>query len=78
VYSVVTAGAPEYDQVFSSPPSMPYYFTWGELDGLQDYVIPGHVRPLQQAGYDIKTYVIPGYGHEVMPFAVELTLNLIR
>ncbi|CAG0958450.1 hypothetical protein ANAEL_00481 [Anaerolineales bacterium] len=78
VYSVVTAGAPEFDQIFSPLPSMPYYFTWGELDGLQNYVIPRNVRPLQQAGYDIKTYVIPGYGHEVMPFAIELTLNLIR
>jgi predicted esterase len=78
VYSVVTAGAPEYDQVFSPPSAIPYVFTWGELDGLQDFVIPGHVQPLQQAGYNIKTYVIRGYGHEVSPFAIEQTLNLVR
>jgi predicted esterase len=78
VYGVVTAGAPEYDQVFTSPPSMPYVFTWGDSDGLQDYVIPAHVQPLQQAGYNIKTYIVPGYGHEVSPFSIEQTLNMIR
>jgi predicted esterase len=78
VYGVVTAGAPEYDQVLSSPSFIPFVFTWGELDGLQDFVIPQHVQPLQQAGYNIKTYIIRGYGHEVSPFAIDQTLNLVR
>jgi predicted esterase len=78
VYGVVTAGAPEYDQFFPPPSTMPYVFTWGASDGLQDFVIPEHVQPLQYAGYNITTYIVPGYGHEVSPFAIEKTLNLIR
>ena len=78
VSGVVTAGAPEYDQVFSHPSAIPYVFTWGELDGLQDFVIPQHVKPLQKAGYNIQTYIIRGYGHEVSPFAIEQALNMIR
>lgn len=78
VYGVVTAGAPEYDQVLSSPSTIPFVFTWGELDGLQDFVIPQHVQPLQQAGYNVETYIIRGYGHEVSPFAIEQTLNMVR
>jgi predicted esterase len=78
IYGVVTAGAPEYDQVFPVSSKMSYIFTWGASDGLQDYVIPGHVKPLKDAGYNITTYIIPGYGHEVSPFAIEQTLNMIR
>jgi pimeloyl-ACP methyl ester carboxylesterase len=78
VYGVVTAGGPEYDQEVPPASGMPYVFTWGELDGLQDVVIPYHVKPLQGAGYNIVTYVIPGYGHEVTPFAIEQALNMIR
>ena len=78
VYSVVTAGAPEYDQVFPAPSQMPYIFTWGALDGLQDYVIPGHVKPMLEAGYNIQTYIIAGYGHEVSPFAIEQALNMAK
>ncbi len=68
VYGVVTAGAPEYDQVFPAKNSMPYVFSWGTQDGLQNFVIPQHVQPLQAAGYNIKTVIIPGYGHEITPF----------
>ncbi|MBI3161150.1 MAG: hypothetical protein HYZ23_01505 [Chloroflexi bacterium] len=78
VIGVVTAGAPEYDQGVPPPPDMPYYFSWGENDGLQDYVVPGHVVPLQQAGYSIVISIIPGYGHEVTPYTIEKTLGLIR
>ncbi len=78
IYGVVTAGAPEYDQVFPSSTNMPYVFTWGELDGLQDFVIPAHVRPLLGAGYNITTFIVPGYGHVVSPFAIEQALNMIR
>jgi len=78
VHAVVTAGAPEFDQVLSSPPGIPYIFTWGELDDVQDFVIPYHVNPLIDAGYNITTYIVLGYGHEVSPFAIEQTLNMIR
>jgi predicted esterase len=78
VYGVVTAGAPAYDHIFPPRSGMPYVFTWGDSDGLQKYVIPQDVRPLQKAGYNIKTYIISGYGHEMMPFAIEQALNMIR
>jgi predicted esterase len=78
VYGVVTAGAPEYDQVFPARNTLPYVFTWGALDGLQDFVIPQHVQPLQAAGYNIKTAVVPGYGHEITPFSIDQTLKMIR
>ena len=78
VHGVVTAGAPEYDQGLPPPSSMPYIFSWGASDGLQDFVIPQHVQPLQNAGYNIKTYIVPGYGHEVTPFSIEQTLKMIQ
>jgi predicted esterase len=78
VRGVVTAGAPEYDQIFPPRSGMPYIFTWGEQDGLQDFVIPAHVEPLRDGGYNIATFIIPGYGHEMTPFAIEQALNMIR
>lgn len=78
VAGVVTAGAPEYDQGLPPPPNMLYFFSWGANDGLQDYVVPGHVVPLQQDGYNIVTAIIPGYGHEITPYSIEQTLKLVR
>jgi hypothetical protein len=78
VYGVVTAGAPAFDQNVPPPVGIPYVFTWGELDGLQDYVIPGHVVPLQGMGYNIVTYIVPGYGHEVTPLSIEQALMMMR
>jgi hypothetical protein len=41
-------------------------------------VIPQHVQPLQAAGYNIKTVIIPGYGHEITPFSIEQTLKMTQ
>jgi len=78
VRGVVTAGSPEFDQGNPPPSSMPYVFTWGSNDGLQDFVIPQHVQPLQSAGYNIKTVIVPGYGHEITPFSIDQTLAMIK
>jgi predicted esterase len=78
VYGVVTAGSPGFDPIYPSNPAMPYVFSWGELDGLQNFVVPENVQPLQVAGYNVAVYIIPGYGHEMTPFAIEQTLNMIR
>ncbi len=84
VYGVVTAGSPGFYDIYDNEifyPArfdMPYIFTWGELDGLQDFVVPQDVKPLQDAGYNIAVYFVPEYGHQMTPFAVEQTLNMIR
>lgn len=71
VAGVVTAGAPSLDPIEPSQFDLPYFFTWGSLDGLQDFVLPSSVYPLIDRGYNVRFQTIPGAGHEVTPFAVE-------
>jgi predicted esterase len=78
VRGVVTAGAPEFDQGVPPPASVTYIFSWGANDGLQDFVIPQNVQPLQKAGYNIKTVIVPGYGHEITPFSIDQTVKMIK
>jgi hypothetical protein len=56
---------------------MPYVFTWGEFDGLQDLVLTEHVYPLVDRGYNnINYFVISDAGHEVTPYAIETAIDL--
>jgi hypothetical protein len=73
----VTAGAPDLDD--GTPvENIPYIFTWGELDGLQDYVLPESVYPLINQGFNVRYEIIPGAGHEVTMDAVEAAIGIIK
>jgi predicted esterase len=76
VGAVVTAGAPDLS-AGKPTENMPYVFTWGELDGLQDMVLPAHVYPLVDQGYNnINYFIISGAGHEVTPYAIDTAIAL--
>lgn len=75
VAGVVTAGAPEFDAIFPTR-NIPYIFTWGELDGLQEFVLP-MVAPIQRRGYNVRTMIVPGVGHELSQYAIDQTLMLL-
>lgn len=75
VAGVVTAGAPEFDAIFPTR-NIPYIFTWGELDGLQEFVLP-MVTPIQRRGYNVRTMIVPGVGHELSQYAIDQTLMLL-
>lgn len=77
VAGVVTAGAPEFDPIYPARSNMPYVFTWGELDWLQEYVLPS-VYPMQNAGYNVRIVIVPGFGHEVSPYAIEQILHMLE
>jgi len=77
VSGVVTAGAPNLDAGTPTQGNMPYVFTWGELDGLQNMVLPASVYPLINQGYNVSYKVIPGAGHEVTTFAIDMVLTLV-
>lgn len=76
VAGVVTAGAPEYDAIYPTR-NIPYIFTWGELDGLQEFVLP-MVYPIQNRGWNVRTAVVPGVGHELSRYAVDQALSLLQ
>ena len=76
VGAVVTAGAPDLS-AGAPTENMPYVFTWGELDDLQDKVLPEHVYPLVDQGYNnINYYIISDAGHEVTPYAIDTAIDL--
>ena len=76
VGGVVTAGAPDLS-AGEPTENMPYVFTWGENDGLQDLVLPEHVYPLVDRGYNnIHYFVISDAGHEVTPYAIDTAIEL--
>lgn len=76
VGGVVTAGAPDLS-AGEPTENMPYVFTWGENDGLQDLVLPEHVYPLVDRGYtNINYFVISDAGHEVTPYAIDTAIEL--
>ena len=75
VAAVVTAGAPEYDAIYPTK-NMPYIFTWGELDGLQEFVLP-MVYPIQNRGWNVRTVIVPDVGHELSQYAVDQALILL-
>ncbi len=77
VSGVVTAGAPDLDAGTPTRGNIPYIFTWGELDGLQNMVLPASVYPLINQGYNVSYKVIPGAGHEVTPYAIDMVLALV-
>jgi predicted esterase len=76
VAGVVTAGAPEYDAVYPQK-NMPYIFTWGELDEIHEYVLP-MAYPIQNRGWNVRTVIVPGVGHELSQYAVDQTLILLQ
>ncbi|MCK4489839.1 MAG: hypothetical protein KAU23_06235 [Anaerolineales bacterium] len=77
VSGVVTAGAPNLDAGTPTQGNLPYVFTWGELDGLQNMVLPASVYPLINQGYNVRYKIIPGAGHEVTPYAIDRVLALV-
>jgi len=77
VSGVVTAGAPELAAIDPPTNGMPYVFTWGANDGLQDFVIPASVDPLINRGFNVTYHIVEGAGHEVTPLAVEQALQLL-
>jgi predicted esterase len=78
VAGVVTAGAPDLEGGYPASNTLPYIFTWGALDGLQELVIPAAVYPLISQGYNVRYEVIPEAGHEVTPFAIDAAIELIN
>lgn len=78
VAGVVTAGAPELDAIAPARQDLPYVFTWGSEDGLQDYVLPASVFPLMNGGYNVSYNVIQGAGHEITPYAIEQALQMVK
>lgn len=76
VAGVVSAGAPEVDPILPSR-NLPYVFTWGELDELQDYVLPS-VYAIQSRGFNIRTAILPGLGHAINQDSIDPALNLLK
>ena len=76
VAGVVTAGAPHFDAVEPSRYDLPYVFTWGENDGLQDLVLPASVYPLIRQGYNVRYAIIQGAGHELTPYSIEQAVQM--
>lgn len=77
VSGVVTAGAPDLDAGTPRSTSLPYLFTWGEQDGLQNMVLPASVYPLMNQGYNVRYKIIPNAGHEVTQFAIDSVLAMV-
>jgi predicted esterase len=76
VIAVVTAGAPELDMVLPSR-NIPYVFTWGELDELQNYVVP-YVHLLQNRGLNARVEIVPGLGHQIDQYSVDQALLFLE
>lgn len=72
---VVTAGAPELDPILPTR-NIPYVFTWGEYDDLQEFVLP-MARPIQNRGYNVRIMIVKGAGHELTQYAVDQALGLL-
>jgi predicted esterase len=76
VAGVVTAGAPDFDDILPASQTQPYVFFWGSEDGLQDFVVPASVTPLINQGYNVKYQIIAGAGHEVTPEAIAMAIQM--
>jgi predicted esterase len=76
VVAVVAAGAPELDPVLPSR-NIPYVFTWGELDELQNYVLPS-VYLIQNNGFNAQLAIVPGIGHQVSRYAIDQVLMFLK
>ena len=75
VSGVVTVGAPEFDAV-TPVRAIPYVFTWGENDELQEFLLPTAFA-MRNSGFNVSIYIIPGAGHEMTSFAIEKTLAML-
>jgi predicted esterase len=76
VAAVVAAGAPELDPVLPSR-NIPYVFTWGELDELQNYVLPS-VYVIQNNGFNARIGIVPAVGHQVSRYAIDQVLMFLK
>ena len=76
VAGVVTAGAPEFDAVNPARRNMPYVFTWGEYDWLQEFMLPPSFA-LRNNGFNVRIYIVPDAEHEMTQFAVEKALAML-
>jgi predicted esterase len=77
VAGVVTAGAPDLEGGFPASITMPYIFTWGELDGLQEFVLP-IANQIKSQGYNVETAIVANAGHEVTQYSLDRTLQMIN
>jgi pimeloyl-ACP methyl ester carboxylesterase len=75
-YPVVATGAPELDAILP-PRNIPYVFIWGELDELQNYVLPS-AYAIRDRGFNVRTAIVPGVGHQVSQYAVDQVLMLLK
>lgn len=76
VAGVVTAGAPEFDAINPARYDMPYVFTWGEKDWLQEFMLPTAFA-LRNSGFNVRIYIVPKAEHEMTQFAIEKALALL-
>jgi predicted esterase len=77
VAGVVTAGAPDLEGGLPANITMPYIFTWGEEDGLQEFVLP-IANQIKSQGYNIETAIVANAGHEVTQYSLDRTLQMIH
>jgi predicted esterase len=77
VAGVVTAGAPDLEGGFPADTSIPYVFTWGEADGLQEFVLP-IVNQIKSQGYNVESAIVANAGHEITPYSLDQTLQMIQ
>lgn len=78
VAGVVTAGAPEFDAgLMPARHDLPYVFTWGAQDGLQEFVLPS-VYDMDARGYDVDWAVVHDAGHEITAYSLERATQMIN
>ena len=77
VAGVVTAGAPDLEGGFPARTTMPYIFTWGEADALQEFVLP-IANQIKSQGYNVETVIVADAGHEVTQYSLDRTLQMIN
>jgi predicted esterase len=77
VAGVVTAGAPDLEGGIPARMNMPYVFTWGEADDLQDFVLP-IAHQIKSRGYKVETAIVQNAGHEVTLYSIDRTLEMIN
>jgi predicted esterase len=77
VAGVVTAGAPDLEGGFPASITMPYVFTWGETDGLQEFVLP-IANQIKSQGYNVETVIVANAGHEATQYSLDRTLQMIN
>lgn len=75
VAGVVTAGAPAIDPILPAR-NIPYVFTWGEQDAFQKFALL-QAQTIQNRGYNVRTVIVPGTGHELSRSAIEQVLLML-